>query len=45
MMLLNHKMTESQLEEYSKSGLLAVVENLRLQRAAIMIFASKGRIG
>ena len=36
MMLLNHKMTESQLEEYSKSGLLTVVEKLRLQLAAVM---------
>ena len=42
LMLLNYQMTESQLEEYSKSGLLAVVENLRLQRAAVINLCVQG---
>ena len=42
LMLLNYHMTESQLEEYSKSGLLAVVEDLRLERAAVIILRSRG---
>jgi hypothetical protein len=45
LMLMNHKMTESQLEEYSKSGLLAVIENLRLQRANIIINCVQGQDG
>lgn len=43
LMLLNYRMTESQLEEYGKSGLLAVVENLRSQRAAIIIYCVQGQ--
>jgi hypothetical protein len=45
LMLLNHKMTESQLEEYSKSGLLAVVEDLRLQLAAVINLCVLGEDG
>jgi uncharacterized protein YigA (DUF484 family) len=43
LMLLNHKMTESQLEEYSKSGLLAVVEKSRLEHAAVMNLCVQGQ--
>jgi hypothetical protein len=44
-MLLNYRITERQLEEYNKTGLLRVVENLRLQLDAVKMIASNGRIG
>ena len=45
LMLLNYRMTESQLEEYRKSGLLAVVEDLRLQRDAVINLCVQGEDG
>jgi hypothetical protein len=35
-MLVNYRMTERQLEEYCKTGLLAVIEKLRRQLAAVI---------
>ena len=42
LMLLNYRITERQLEEYNKTGLLAIVEKLRLQRDAIIINCVQG---
>ena len=42
LMLLNYRMTERQLEEYGKTGLLAVIENLRLQLAAVVNICVQG---
>ena len=44
MLLLNYRMTERQLEEYSKTGLLAVVERLQRERAAIIINCVQGEV-
>jgi hypothetical protein len=45
LMLLNYRMTEIQLEEYRKSGLLAVAEDLRLQRDAVINLCVLGEDG
>lgn len=45
LMLLNYRMTERQLEEYSKTGLLAIVEDLRLQLATVINLCVQGEDG
>jgi signal transduction protein with GAF and PtsI domain len=42
LMLLNYRMTERQLEEYCKTGLLAVIEKLRRQLAAVIKICVQG---
>jgi hypothetical protein len=42
LMPLNYRMTERQLEEYGKTGLLAVIEKLRRQLAAVIKICVQG---
>jgi hypothetical protein len=42
LMLLNYRITERQLEEYGKTGLLAVIEKLRRQLAAVIKICVQG---
>jgi predicted RNase H-like nuclease (RuvC/YqgF family) len=42
LILLNYRMTEGQLEEYGKTGLLAVIEKLRRQLATVIKICVQG---